>query len=89
MSALHLVTGWPVDHVAAAIVRLDPVRRETVETVDSIGDAERVYRLASLSKPITAWAIMVAVEEGTLDRRSVCRLAGHTSVVGCGRGVVL
>ena len=59
MSALHLVTAWPVDHVAAAIV--------TDHGVERIGDAERSYRLASLSKPITAWAVMVAVEEGVID----------------------
>ncbi len=59
MSALHLVTSWPVDHVAAAIV--------TDRGVERIGDADRSYRLASLSKPITAWAVMVAVEEGVLE----------------------
>ncbi|MEO6652657.1 MAG: serine hydrolase domain-containing protein, partial [Ilumatobacteraceae bacterium] len=32
-----------------------------------IGDTDRAYRLASLSKPITAWAIMVAVEEAVID----------------------
>jgi len=59
MSALHLVTTWPVDHVAAAIV--------TAHGIQQIGDAERLYRLASLSKPITAWAIMVGVEEGVVE----------------------
>jgi CubicO group peptidase (beta-lactamase class C family) len=59
MSALQLVTSWPVDHVAAAIV--------TERGTERIGDAVRPYRLASLSKPITAWAVMVAVEEGVLD----------------------
>ena len=59
MSALHLVTSWPVDHVAAAIV--------TARGVESIGDPDRPYRLASLSKPITAWAIMIGVEEAILE----------------------
>lgn len=59
MSAVHLVTSWPVDHVAAAIL--------TAQGVTTVGDTERVYRLASLSKPLVAWAIMVAVEEGTID----------------------
>ena len=33
------------------------------------GDADHVYRLASITKPLTAWATLVAVEEGivTLD----------------------
>jgi len=56
MEALHLVTSWPVDHVAAAVV--------SSAGVDTIGDVGRVFRLASLSKPIAAWAALVAVEEG-------------------------
>lgn len=59
MSALHLVTDWPVDHVAAAIVRPSGTQR--------IGDPDRVFRLASLAKPMTAWAVMVGVEEGIVE----------------------
>jgi CubicO group peptidase (beta-lactamase class C family) len=59
MSALNLVTDWPVGQVAAAIVQPGHVER--------IGDTERTYRLASLSKPISTWAIMVGVEEGIVD----------------------
>lgn len=55
MQALHLVAAWPVDHAAAAVV--------SHQGTHCIGDAERTYRLASLTKPITAWAVMVAVEE--------------------------
>jgi CubicO group peptidase (beta-lactamase class C family) len=67
-TALHLVTAWPVDHVAAAVV--------TPDGADTIGDPERIYWLASLSKPVTAWAIMVAHEEGTVDIDAPLRLAG-------------
>lgn len=59
MQALHLVAAWPVDHVAAAVVGPDGAT--------CIGDPEREYRLASLAKPIAAWAILVAVEEGVID----------------------
>jgi CubicO group peptidase (beta-lactamase class C family) len=59
VQALHQVTEWPVEHVAAAVV--------TPEGVETIGDTERVYRLASLSKVMTAWAVMVGVEEGVVD----------------------
>jgi CubicO group peptidase (beta-lactamase class C family) len=59
MSALRLVTDWPVDHVAAAII--------TEAAVDEIGEPDREYRIASLTKPMTAWAILVAVEEGVID----------------------
>lgn len=59
MQALHLVAAWPVDHVAAAVV--------TDDGAHCIGDTERRYRLASLAKPISTWAVMVAVEEGVVD----------------------
>lgn len=59
MSALHQVTAWPVDHVAAAII--------SDQGVEQIGDADRSYRLASLSKVMVAWAIMIAVEEAVID----------------------
>lgn len=59
MSALHLVTDWPVDHVGAAII--------TETGVQHVGELDRTFRLASLAKPMTAWAIMIAVEEGVVD----------------------
>lgn len=59
MTALHLVTAWPVEHVAAAVV--------TPDDVATVGDPDRVYRLASLTKPMAAWAVMIAVEEGVVD----------------------
>jgi CubicO group peptidase (beta-lactamase class C family) len=59
MSALGSVADWPVDHVAAAIV--------TQDGVEQIGDPDFEFRLASLTKPMTAWAIMIATEEGVLD----------------------
>ena len=59
MQALHLVTSWPVEHVAAAIIG--------PHGDQSIGDTERLYRLASLTKPVSAWAIMIGVEEGVVE----------------------
>lgn len=59
MPALHQVTDWPVDHVAAAII--------SDHGVEQIGDPDRSYRLASLSKVMVAWAVMIAVEEGVID----------------------
>jgi len=59
MAALDQLADWPVDHVAAAIIRTDGV--------EHIGDIDREYRIASLTKPMTAWAIMVAVEEGVIE----------------------
>ena len=60
MTALHQVTSWPVGRAAAAIVGTDGI-------IDSIGETDRPFRLASLSKCLTAWAIAVAVEEGSVD----------------------
>ncbi|MEO7398455.1 MAG: serine hydrolase domain-containing protein [Ilumatobacteraceae bacterium] len=61
-SPLDQIDSWPVDNFAAAIVGTDGrvVRR---------GDTAKVFRLASISKILATWAILVAVEEGsvTLD----------------------
>ncbi|MGE5210181.1 MAG: serine hydrolase domain-containing protein [Acidobacteriota bacterium] len=60
MTALDLTTGWPVEHVSAAVLRAGTV-------VATIGDVARLQRLASISKPMTAWATLVAVEEGIVE----------------------
>lgn len=60
MSALDLIAAWPVPEVSAAVLRGG-------EVVATAGDTERVQRLASISKPMTAWATLVAVEEGIVD----------------------
>jgi CubicO group peptidase (beta-lactamase class C family) len=74
MTALHQVVDWPVDHVGAAVL--------TDAGVEHVGELDRPYRLASLSKPMTAWAILVAVEEGVIDLdrplRHVAAAAGAT-----------
>lgn len=62
MTALELTAEWPVDHVSAAVVRPDG-------RVETVGDQHRPYRLASITKVVTGWACLIAVEEGviTLD----------------------
>ena len=67
MQALHLVTTWPVEHVTAAIV--------TPDSIATVGDTERRYRLASLTKPMVGWAIAIAVEEGVLELDAPLRFA--------------
>ncbi|HEU4840082.1 MAG TPA: hypothetical protein VFT09_01540 [Ilumatobacteraceae bacterium] len=54
MRALELVSTWPVPHVAAAVVRADG------RVVGTAGDVAHRFRLASLTKPIAAWAMLVA-----------------------------
>ncbi len=57
MTALDLTSGWPVPHVSAAVLCGG-------ELVATVGDTDRVQRLASISKPMATWATLVAVEEG-------------------------
>lgn len=56
VKALATVEGWPVDNVSAAVVGPDGV-------LATLGDDDRVYRLASVTKPIVALAALLAVEE--------------------------
>lgn len=60
MGLLDEVLSWPLDHVGAAAVLPDG------STV-SAGDTTRTLRLASLTKPMVALALLVAHEEGSLD----------------------
>jgi CubicO group peptidase (beta-lactamase class C family) len=60
VAALDLISAWPVPHVSAAVLRSGRV-------VATVGDADRVQRLASISKPMAAWAMLVAVEEGVVE----------------------
>lgn len=59
MSALDRIADWPVPAVSATVLRAGTL-------VSTAGDPDRAQRLASLSKPMTAWAILVAVEEGVV-----------------------
>ena len=60
MEALQLTDAWPADNVAvAALARGGELGRR--------GDASRVFRWASITKPVTALAALVAAEEGTID----------------------
>lgn len=56
---LRLVDHWPVDHAAAAVTLPDG-------RVVTTGDQHTRFRLASLTKPMAAWAALVAVEEGVV-----------------------
>ena len=60
MTALDLTAGWPVPAVSGAVI----TGRAVAEVV---GDTNRVQRLASISKPIAAWAVFVALEEGIVS----------------------
>ncbi|HVL83221.1 MAG TPA: serine hydrolase domain-containing protein [Pseudonocardia sp.] len=52
---------WPAEHVAVAVVAADGTVLATA------GDQDHVFRLASVTKPLAAYALLVAVEEGAVD----------------------
>lgn len=60
MEALSQIDGWEASFAAAAVTGPDGV-------VAVRGDTTRAMRLASVSKPVTALATLVAAEEGTVD----------------------
>lgn len=59
MRALELIDSWPVDHVAAAVVTADGI-------VGARGAADHIFPLASVTKLLTAHAVLLATEDGTL-----------------------
>ncbi|UYM04262.1 serine hydrolase domain-containing protein [Solicola gregarius] len=61
MRSLQQIDRWPADHVSAAVVTRDGEVRGTR------GDADRVYELASVTKLLTAYAMLVALEEGAFE----------------------
>jgi CubicO group peptidase (beta-lactamase class C family) len=61
MQSLKLVDEWPVDNVATAVVGRDGTVRATH------GDQRRAFPLASVTKLLTAYAALIAVEEGAVE----------------------
>ena len=55
-AALAQVGDWPVPHAAAVVVTADG-------TIETAGDADAPFALASVTKPLAALATLVAVEE--------------------------
>ena len=60
MDALTKVEAWPAETVAVAVLRGG-------EEIAAAGPREHVFRWASVTKPVTALATLVAAEEGILD----------------------
>ena len=60
VEALRRIDEWPAPHAAAGVVRAGGV-------VATHGDAERVFRWASVTKLATALAVLVAAEEVVVD----------------------
>ncbi|WP_202796415.1 MULTISPECIES: serine hydrolase domain-containing protein [unclassified Pseudonocardia] len=78
---MRRVLDWPVDHVAAAVVGADGA------VLADAGDTGREFGLASVTKLLSAYAALVAVEEGAVDwddaagpeGATVRHLIAHTS----------
>ena len=60
MDALRQVESWPASNAAVAVLGPDG-------ELAYVGPRERGFRWASVTKPVTAYACLVALEEGTLD----------------------
>ena len=60
MQALRQLDVWPVAYAAAGVVGPDGA-------VATRGDTTRAVRLASVSKPVAALALLVGAEEGVVD----------------------
>ena len=79
--AVRRVLDWPVDHVAAAVVGPDG------SVLAEAGEPGREFALASVTKLLSAYAVLVAVEEGALEwddpagppGSTVRHLAAHVS----------
>lgn len=84
MDALRQLDQWPVGTVAAAVLRRDGA---AVTRVGTSGDPDHPFRLASVSKTLSAYALLVAVEEGAValddpagpESSTVAHLLAHAS----------
>src|SRR5438445_6338246 len=81
MESLRLIEQWPVPTAAAAVVRADGT------LAGSYGPSGHRFGLASVTKPLAAYAVLVAVEEGAVELdepagpqgSTVRHLLAHTS----------
>ncbi len=81
LQSLALIENWPVPTAAAAVVRADGT------LLGSHGPAGQRFPLASVTKPLAAYAALVAYEEGAIDLdepagppgATVRHLLAHTS----------
>lgn len=59
-NSLSRIAQWPVDNAAAAVV-------DASGNASSYGDVDRVFPLASVTKLLVGYAVLVAVEEGAIE----------------------
>jgi hypothetical protein len=81
MESVRAIERWPVDNAATAVVSA------AGDVLGQHGDTRRVFGLASVSKPLTAYAALIAIEEGVVELdtpagpegSTVRHLLAHTS----------
>ncbi|MDT0435010.1 MULTISPECIES: serine hydrolase [Streptomyces] len=81
LQSLALIENWPVPTAAAGVVRADGT------VLGGHGPLDRRFPLASVTKPLTAYAALVAFEEGAIELdepagppgATVRHLLAHTS----------
>ena len=59
-SLLSSIADWPVDTVAAGLI-------VGVQVVDTVGDIDHVFELASVTKLLSAYGCLIAIEEGIME----------------------
>lgn len=87
MTALAAIESWPVSTVAAGWLRAD-------DAPTSRGPSDHRFALASVTKPLVALAVLVAVEEGSLaldqpagpDGSTLAHVLSHSSGMAPDRG---
>ena len=72
MESLLRIDQWPVPHAAAGVVRADG------QVAGVHGDASRAFPLASVTKPLTAYAALIAIQEGVVELDSPAGPEGST-----------
>ncbi|MFE0027058.1 serine hydrolase domain-containing protein [Amycolatopsis sp. NPDC059021] len=81
MDSVRLIDEWPVETAATAVVGADGA------VLGTHGDTRHPFRLASVTKPLTAYTALIAVEEGVFELdtpagpegSTVRHLLAHTS----------
>lgn len=74
-SSLASIENWPVPTAAAAVVRADGA------VLGSHGPVDQRFALASVTKPLAAYAALVAYEEGRSSSTSLPVLPGRRFVI--------
>ncbi|MFF7632029.1 serine hydrolase domain-containing protein [Kitasatospora sp. NPDC008050] len=73
MQSLRMIEDWPVDTAAVAVVR-----GADGALLGAHGPQHHRFQLASVTKPLTAYAALVAVEEGVFELDDPAGPAGST-----------